>query len=78
MNLNETLTLRPTFFGTKIGLEDRGVRSGVVVYIHPQHRYYVAEFRSPVTGEVWREVFYPQERAGMGYRNTLPRIPGKS
>lgn len=26
-----------------------------VTYIHPQRRYFTVEFRSPVTGETWRE-----------------------
>ena len=33
-----------------------------VVYIHPQRRFYTVEFRSPVTGETFRESFYFADR----------------
>lgn len=76
MNLHETVSLKPTFCGTKIGLEDRGIRSGDVVYIHPERRYYVVEFRSDVTGETWREAFYFRDREDPDYSGrTAPRLP---
>lgn len=33
---------------------------GTVVYIHPARRYYVVEFRSPITGYNWRKAFWPE------------------
>lgn len=63
MQIGDTLTRAPTFYGTK-DMIDASPRPCVVVYIHPELRFYVVEFRSTVTGETWRETFLFSEPAG--------------
>lgn len=58
MQIGDILTLVPTIYGTKCGLEELDPMPCRVVYIHPQHRFYTVEFTSRVTGETWREAFY--------------------
>lgn len=36
-----------------------------MIWVHPQKRFFVVEFRSAVTGETWREtVYFPLEPNG--------------
>ena len=58
MQIGDILTLVPTIYGTKCGLEELDPMPCRVVYIHPQHRFYTVQFTSRITGETWREAFY--------------------
>lgn len=31
-----------------------------VIWAHPKNRFFVVEFRSAITGETWREAFWPE------------------
>lgn len=31
-----------------------------VIWVHPKNRFFVVEFRSAITGETWREAFWPE------------------
>lgn len=77
MELNEKVVLTPSRAQSTPDDEVRE-REGRVVYVHSQGRYYVVEFRSPVTGETWREVFYPPEQSGTDYRDATPRLPRRN
>ena len=61
MKLGDEITARP-LFGGATGESEGEPQKGVVVYIHPQKRFYTLEFKSPVTGEKFRES-YPMMRA---------------
>ena len=50
MKLGDQITARP-LFGGATGESVGKPQKGVVVYIHPQKRFYTLEFKSPVTGE---------------------------
>lgn len=57
MTVGDKLRIRPTF-SSEYALEDgKGPWPCVVVYIHPEQRFYVVEFRSAL-GIPWRETFY--------------------
>jgi len=58
---NEALIDIPVRFHTDVRAGVRPMPSRVV-YIHPQRRFYIAEFRSPITGETFRESFYFEDR----------------
>ena len=65
MKVGDILHLTPAASG--YGSEDliaAGPWPCRVVYIHPQRRFFIVEFRSKVTGETWRETRYFQDRAG--------------
>lgn len=64
MTVGDKVTERP-YFSCAYGLMDNlsGLRSGVVVYIHPQGRFYTVEFTSD-RGNSWRESFYPMHLRG--------------
>lgn len=47
----------PTF-DTSYGSHKAPLRDGKIVYIHPEGRFYTLEFKSPVTGEHFRESYY--------------------
>ena len=51
----------PTF-DTSYGSHKAPLRDGKVVYIHPEGRFYTLEFKSPVTGEHFRESYYFADR----------------
>ena len=51
----------PTF-DTSYGSHKAPLRDGKVVYIHPEGRFYTLEFKSPVTGEYFRESYYFADR----------------
>lgn len=61
MNIGDVLYITPNFYSTVGMLERDAPRRTVVVYIHPEERFYVAEFRSDL-GVPWRETFYPHNR----------------
>ena len=46
----------PTF-DTSYGSHKAPLREGKVVYTHPEGRFYTLEFKSPVTGEHFRESY---------------------
>ena len=61
MNVGDVLSIKPNFYST-FGMTERDApRRCVVVYIHPEERFYVVEFRSEL-GIPWRETFYPWTR----------------
>lgn len=66
MKLNDIITMTPSAY-CNAGLGHAPPMTGRVVYIHPLWRFYVVEFRSAVTGETFRETFYPPEREGPLY-----------
>lgn len=51
----------PTF-DTSYGSHKAPLREGKVVYTHPEGRFYTLEFKSPVTGEHFRESYYFADR----------------
>lgn len=57
MQVGDILELEPTMEGTN-GLGTEGPQRRTVVWIHPDKRFYVVEFRSRITGETWRETVY--------------------
>ena len=61
MKLGDQITARP-LFGGATGESVGKPQKGVVVYIHPQKRFYTLEFKSPVTGERFRESYYFADR----------------
>ena len=61
MKIGDILSIEPTLEATS-GLDTSTLASitARVIYIHPAGRYYTVEFRSPITGYNWREVFRPE------------------
>ena len=59
--LGDKQVAAPTF-ATSYGNHESTPREGETVYIHPEGRFYTLEFKSPVTGERFRESF-PMMRA---------------
>lgn len=78
MQVGDILEMEPTMEGTS-GLGTEGPQRCTVVWIHPDKRFYVVEFRSRITGETWREtVYFPlarnePDRCGIGFHQR----PGK-
>ena len=60
MTVGDILRLRPNFYTEYMGAND-APRQAQVIYIHPEGRFYVVEFRSDL-GIPWRESFYPYNR----------------
>ena len=75
MKIGDRVQRVPETFGETEEIRDRNRKrkarrrayDGTVIYIHPLGRFYVVEFRSAVTGESFREAFYPPEREGPLY-----------
>ena len=59
MQVGDILEMEPTMEGTS-GLGTEGPQRCTVVWIHPDKRFFVVEFRSRITGETWREAFWPK------------------
>ena len=59
MKIRNILHIEPTLEATS-GLGTVGPIWSREIYIHPAGRYYTVEFRSPITGERWREAFWPE------------------
>lgn len=57
MNIGDILELEPTMEGTS-GLGTSGPQPCTVIWVHPDKRFFVVEFRSSITGETWRETVY--------------------
>lgn len=78
MKIGDILHLEPTLEATS-GLGTVGPIPARVIYIHPAGRYYTVEFRSPITGETWREtVYFPlapnePEQCGIGFHQRLDK-----
>lgn len=60
MKIGDILTIKPNFYTEYMGAND-APRQAQVIYIHPEGRFFVAEFRSDL-GTPWRETFYPYTR----------------
>ena len=61
MKIGDILSIEPTLEATS-GLDTSTLASitARVIYIHPAGRYYTVEFCNPITGERWREAFWPE------------------
>lgn len=57
LQAGDVVQMRPEILSSKLE-EDAAKRKGVVIYIHPDKRFYTVEFTSEVTGERWRECVY--------------------
>ena len=57
MIVGDILTIKPNFY-TEYNDHPRQAQ---VIYIHPEGRFFVVEFRSDL-GIPWRETFYPYTR----------------
>lgn len=64
MQVGDILTLRPTVWGSGSDIVNHDPQPCRVVWIHPLGRYFVVEFRYPVTGERFRETMYFTNRGG--------------
>lgn len=62
MTIGDKRVARPSLF-TTYGYGLGEPQGGVVVYIHPQRRFYILGFRYP-NGARFREAFYFEDRAG--------------
>lgn len=78
MQVGDILHLEPTLEATS-GLGTDGPQRCTVVWIHPDKRFFVVEFRSRITGETWREtVYFPlasnePDRCGIGFHQRLDK-----
>ena len=59
MKIGDILNIEPTLEATS-GLGTIGPIPARVIYIHPAGRYCTVEFCSSITGERWREAFWPE------------------
>lgn len=59
MQVGDILEMEPTMEGTS-GLGTTGPTLARVIYIHPAGRYFTVEFCKSITGERWREAFWPE------------------
>lgn len=59
MQVGDILEMEPTMEATS-GLGTIGPIQTRVIYIHPAGRYCTVEFCSSITGERWREAFWPE------------------
>lgn len=76
MNIGDILELEPTMEGTS-GLGTSGPQPCTVIWVHPDKRFFVVEFRSAITGETWREaVWFPLKQHSDNF-NRLPIIGGR-
>lgn len=76
MKVNDKRQETPSLDSTA-GMDDVGPMDCRVVYVHPQGRFYTVEFKSPVTGETFRETFYFPNRPELIARSGWgPRLPG--
>lgn len=59
MQVGDILEMEPTLEATS-GLGTIGPIPARVIYIHPAGRYCTVKFCNPITGERWREAFWPE------------------
>lgn len=57
IQVDDAVRMQPEILSSKLE-EDVAKRTGVVIYVHPEKRFYTVEFTSEVTGERWRECVY--------------------
>lgn len=57
IQVGAVVRMRPTILSSKLE-EEAAERKGVVIYVHPDKRFYTVEFTSQITGERWRECVY--------------------
>ena len=65
LKVGDQMWARPSqecMFGKEIWADCFEPQYATVVYIHPEERYYVLEFRAKITGQVWRETRYFDNR----------------
>lgn len=75
MKVNDKRQETPSFDSTA-GMDDIGPMDCRVVYVHPQGRFYTVEFKSPVTGETFRETLYSEARRALDYNpRSVPHLP---
>ena len=75
MNIGDKLRIRPTF-DKEYALEDsKGPRDCVVVYIHPEERFYVVEFRSDLGLPWWETFYFAGRRIRNGNDTSSPALP---
>lgn len=75
MNIGDKLRIRPTF-DKEYALEDcKGPRDCVVVYIHPEQRFYVVEFRSDLGLPWWESFYFAARRIRHGTDPASPVLP---
>ena len=67
MQVGDILERTPTIEAMS-GLGTVGPLPCRVIYIHPEGRFYTVEFTSRITGERWREAFWPPDGAKAGLR----------
>ena len=78
MQVGDILEMEPTMEGTS-SLGTNGPQRCTVVWIHPDKRFFVVEFRSRITGETWREtVYFPlvpnkPKQCGIGFHQRLDK-----
>ena len=70
MILGDKQVAAPTF-ATSYGNHTAPPREGETVYIHPEGRFYTLEFKSPVTGERFRESYYFADRLTAEERKSI-------
>lgn len=75
MKIGDILTIKPNFYTEYMGANDQP-RQAQVIYIHPEGRFYVVEFRSDLGP--WRETFYPYTRRITGIVDrSAPYLPNE-
>ena len=75
MQVGDILKRTPTIEAMS-GLGTVGPLPCRVIYIHPEGRFYTVEFTSRITGERWREAFWPDRppEQKQGYGNEGARF----
>lgn len=75
MQVGDILERTPTIEAMS-GLGTVGPLLCRVIYIHPEGRFYTVEFTSRITGEQWREAFWPDRppEQKQGYGNEGARF----
>lgn len=67
MQVGDILEIAPSIFSFE-GVSDpddgrqrrRKKLPCTVIWVHPAKRFFVVEFRSAITGETWRDAFWPE------------------
>lgn len=73
LRVGDRMLARPSAeiaFGKDIWPEALEPQQAKVVYIHPEKRYFILEFRAAVTGEPWRETRYFDNRLATTQKGT--------
>ena len=76
MIVGDILTIKPNFYTEYMGANDQP-RQAQVIYIHPEGRFFVVEFRSDLDAP-WRETFSPYTRRIEGIVDrSAPYLPNE-